>query len=427
MLDYAKKHEEVEHIIFDVTDRMTRNDMDKIRIWTLIKYHDKTIHFPRSNKKIDKTSGSEDEFMLDIEVAVAKKMSNDISRKTKMGMLEKAEQGLYPSVAPSGYKNNPITHLIEVDDERAPFIKRAFSLMATGSYSESMLTDLLYREGFRGNKGNRVGKSALDHILKNHIYYGVFIWNGKSYLGSHTPLISKDLFDRVQSVLKGNNRPYPNRKNFPFNNLITCGICNCKVLGEHKKGKYTYYHCTFSKGRHNGLDYIREEKLATMFEEPISRITIPEDIAEWMKEALRESNKDAEKVRENRLNSLKSYYDRANTRLSRLYDSKFDGEIEEDIFKAKEEEYKAQLIEIKTQIDNIKAVNPNMYEDASKTLELSKRLYSLYNQVTYEEKAKILHIVASNFVLNNKSLYPTYKRPFDMLAKGSFGTNWLPG
>jgi DNA invertase Pin-like site-specific DNA recombinase len=50
--------------------------------------------------------------MLDIEVAVAKKQSNDISRKTKIGMLEKAGQGLYPSVAPIGYKNNRLTHLI---------------------------------------------------------------------------------------------------------------------------------------------------------------------------------------------------------------------------------------------------------------------------------------------------------------------------
>ena len=89
MISYAKKHDHVKNIIFDVPDRMTRNDMDKIRIYTLIKIHGKKIHFSRSNKTIDKDSGSEDEFMLDIEVAVAKKMSNDISRKTRMGCLKK--------------------------------------------------------------------------------------------------------------------------------------------------------------------------------------------------------------------------------------------------------------------------------------------------------------------------------------------------
>ena len=146
MIEYAKKHDEIKHIIFDITDRMTRNDFDKLKIYTLIKEYDKTIHFSRTNKMIDKNSGSDDEFMLDIEVAVAKKMSNDISKKTQMGMLEKAEQGLYPSNAPLGYKNNKVTHLIDVDQEIAPFIKRVFSLFSSGSYSLAMLSNRLYNE-----------------------------------------------------------------------------------------------------------------------------------------------------------------------------------------------------------------------------------------------------------------------------------------
>jgi len=84
MIDYAKKHDEIKHIIFDITDRMTRNDFDKLKIYTLIKEHDKTVHFSRTGKAFNKDSGSDDEFMFDIEVAVAKKMSNDISKKTQM-------------------------------------------------------------------------------------------------------------------------------------------------------------------------------------------------------------------------------------------------------------------------------------------------------------------------------------------------------
>src|SRR5262249_46973589 len=82
LIDYAKRHDEIKHIIFDVTDRMTRNDFDKLKIYSLIKEHGKTIPLARSNKVFDKNSGSEEELMLDIEVAVAKKQSNDISRKT---------------------------------------------------------------------------------------------------------------------------------------------------------------------------------------------------------------------------------------------------------------------------------------------------------------------------------------------------------
>jgi DNA invertase Pin-like site-specific DNA recombinase len=426
MIDYAKRHDEVKHIIFDIADRMTRNDMDKIRIYTLIKLHDKTIHFARSNKVINKYSGSEDEFMLDIEVAVAKKMSNDISRKTKMGLSEKAEQGLYPSNAPLGYKNNKLTHLIDVDETKAPYIKRAFSLMASGSYSEGMLCNLLYKDGFRGRKGNRVGKSALDHLLKNPFYYGTFRWKGKRYQGSHTALISKELFDKVQAVLSGHFRPHQQTKNFYFNNLIQCGVCGCKILGEQKKHRYKYYHCTFSKGRHNEIGYIREEQLAEMFVQPIKDATIPDDVAKWLKEGLREGNKNALHLQENRLNSLQNQHDRVNTRLNRLYDSKFDGEISEEMFRVKEEEYRNQLIEIKLQISSTRKINSNAFEYGNKTLELSNRLYPLYLKANLEEKAKLLRLVASNYTINDATLYPTYRRPFSLFAKRAFCPNKLP-
>jgi len=430
LLEYAKRHEEVKHIIFDVTDRMTRNDMDKIKIYTLIKLHDKTIHFSRSNKTINKYSGSEDEFMLDIEVAVAKKMSNDISRKTKMGMQEKAEQGLYPSTAPLGYKNNPITHLIDVDAQTAPHIIRAFSLMSSGSHSLSMLCNILHKEGFRGKKGNRVGKSAIDHILKNPIYYGAFRWRGQNWQGSHEPLISKELFDKVRNVLSANHRPFIHRNGFAFNNLLTCGVCDCKVLGEQKKrNRYIYYHCSFSKGRHNTIGYFREEQLAKMLETPVKNITLPNEMVEWLKKGLKECHKDTLQLRENRLNSLKNQHEKINNRLSRLFDLRLDKEINEEDFKTKENECKTQLIEVKAQLKNAETLNPNFYEDGCKTLELSNRLHSVYVKGNYEEKAKILKFIASNYILNatnDVTISPTYRSPFSIFAKGASRLNQLP-
>ena len=399
--------------------------MDKIKIYTLIKLYDKTIHFSRSNKTINKYSGSEDEFMLDIEVAVAKKMSNDISRKTKMGMQEKAEQGLYPSNAPLGYRNNPITHLIDVDDRIAPYIKRAFSLMSCGSYSLSMLCDILHREGFKGKKGNRVNKSAIDHILRNPIYCGAFRWKKQHWQGSHAPLITKELFDKVQNVLQGNHRPHIHRTAFAFNNLLTCGVCDCTVLGEQKKEKYTYYHCSFSKGRHNSVGYYREEELAKMFEEPVKDITLPNDIADWLRKGLKERHRDTLQLQENRLDSLKNQYERVNNRLSSLFDLRLDKEIDEEAFKAKENEFKTQLIEIKAQMKSAEALNPNFYKDGCKTLELSNRLHSVYVNGNCEQKAKILKLIASNYTLLDTSICPTYRKPFDLLAKGLSRTEWL--
>lgn len=35
LIEYAKRHNETRHIIFDITDRMTRNDFDKLKIYNL--------------------------------------------------------------------------------------------------------------------------------------------------------------------------------------------------------------------------------------------------------------------------------------------------------------------------------------------------------------------------------------------------------
>ena len=50
MIEYVKRNDSVKHIIFDVVDRMTRNDLDKLRITMLIKENGKIIHFARTNQ-----------------------------------------------------------------------------------------------------------------------------------------------------------------------------------------------------------------------------------------------------------------------------------------------------------------------------------------------------------------------------------------
>jgi hypothetical protein len=76
------------------------------------------------------------------------------------------------------------------------------------------------------------------------------------------------------------------------------------------------------------------------------------------------------------LNLLQNDLARANQRLSRIYDAKFDGDsIDEEVFKIKEAEYKTSIAEIKSQIRTLGNGNPNFYQDACRTLELSKACF----------------------------------------------------
>jgi hypothetical protein len=107
----------------------------------------------------------------------------------------------------------------------------------------------------------------------------------------------------------------------------------------------------FFKGRHNGWGYVPEREIAYFFEPAVKAVTLDEEIAEWLQDALKESDKSSRRLSENRLNSLQNDLARVNQRLSRLYDAKFDGDsIDAEVFKIKEAEYKASIAEIKSQI-----------------------------------------------------------------------------
>ncbi|MDE1921323.1 MAG: recombinase family protein, partial [Candidatus Omnitrophica bacterium] len=381
----------------------------------------------RSNKQYSISSSPDDLFMLDIEVAVAKKMSSDISRKTKMGQVEKAEQGIYPTVAPIGYKNNTSTHLIEVDLERAPHVRNAFALMATGNYSIEMIAEALFRDGLRSKKGNEFSKSSVHRTLHNPFYYGVFHLYGRTFQGIHEPLISKRLFDDVQAVMHGKDRvqPYIQRRGFAFSNLAACGNCGCKVLGEIKKERYIYYHCSYSKGRQeNCTGYLTESRLVDLFAEPVIQVTLPDAFVEWLRRHLKDFSQEIDMIRDNRIKTLKQEYTRANERLNRLLDLRLDNEINDEAYRSRKTELEANLVNLKSQMRDAEKVNPNFYEDGVSTLERAKSFYPQYLSGKVDKKVEILKTIASNYSLTDVSATATYRKPFGDLAKGLVCSNW---
>jgi DNA invertase Pin-like site-specific DNA recombinase len=429
MVKYAIQHPEITDIIFDSADRLTRNDFDKAKISLLLKHYKKTIHFAATGKTMRPDSQSDDKFMFDIECAAAEKLSTDISIKAKGGMKEKAMQGYFAGYAPLGYKNDKYTEkkFIKVDPERAPFIRRAFELMATGNYSIGTLVDKLYKEGLRTRHGNKVVKSTLATYLNNPIYCGHFYWKKVRIDGKHTPIIKEQLFDQVQEILNG--RRIVKRKtsnNFPFQGVARCATCNCIILGELVKKKYLYYHCGFSKGRHEGAKYIRSEQMPILFGDTVKAVTVPEELADWLLEAVHNFNEDDSRYREERIVVLKRERTKIQGRISKLVDGFLDGEFDEDILNNKKNELNERKHEIDIELVGLESDREDAFERAKELLELCKRLYDIYFTVDDEKKAQILRVIGSNYILDGLTLSVTYNKPFNFLANLDARTMKLP-
>ena len=157
--------------------------------------------------------------------------------------MEKAEQAIYPSFAPLGYRNvmGPNgKRIIEPDPDVSSLVTQVFHWYATGQHSIADVTEMVRQAGLvsRGSK-NPVSKSNIHKLLRKRVHTGDFDWNGKTYRGSHQPLISMGLFDRVQEILDGRftTKQKVAKHEFAFSGLVNCGHCGCALVAEKKKGK----------------------------------------------------------------------------------------------------------------------------------------------------------------------------------------------
>ena len=189
-------------VLVEKTDRLYRNRTDALAFEGLIEKCGVEIHLVKEARIIGKESRSQDKFMHDIHVAVAKHYVENLKEEVKKGMREKAEQGVYPGRAPFGYRNNSLTRSIQIHENHGPMVQRLFEMYSSGNYSLSTLRKALLAES-----GVRLARSYLETLLKNPFYVGHFVWRGVEYKGTHVALISPQLFQRVQDAFAGRNKP----------------------------------------------------------------------------------------------------------------------------------------------------------------------------------------------------------------------------
>jgi site-specific DNA recombinase len=422
MLSFFENDPEKPRILLvEKTDRLYRN----IKDWVALDERNLEIHFVKENVIISPESRSSEKFLHGIKVLMAKNYIDNLSEEVKKGMREKAEQGHWPTVAPIGYVNNLETHRIEPDPIRHDLIAKLFHWYASANYSLKQLTHMAAAAGLTHPRSSRrVSTSEIHRALHNPVYYGDFTWNGRYYAGKHQPLISKDLFDRTQEIFERSNRPKKTKRDFPFNGLLTCGLCGCAITAEIKKGQYVYYHCTGHKGK-CGNDYIRQERLSELLGEIPSRIEIDPALAEKVAVALRESHLDKKKFQEEGLNRLHSQYAALQTKIAKAYDDKLEGRITDDFWKSRHEAWQKEMEIIRCNMARYERANDSYIKRGIEILELAKQAQNRYLRENDRGRRQMLNDLLSNCSYKHGTLYPTYNKPFDLLVNGSKKENWL--
>jgi site-specific DNA recombinase len=414
MVLFFQQNAQCRVVIVEKTDRLYRNFHDCVTLEDL----GVEIHLPKEGQVLNKDSKSQAKLVHGIQLVIARNYIENLREEVKKGMREKASQGIYPSRPPLGYTNNKLNHTIEIDPDNAAIAKRIFELYVSGKHSLDEL-----RKTIRIETGKAFQKGYLHKLLKNSFYSGFFIWNGERYKGTHPLIISPRLFNDVQAVLDGHNRPRYQKHIFAFRGLLTCAFDDCMLTAEMKKQKYTYYRCTFSKGKCE-LPYIREEELGERLGQILKDIHIPNDVLQQLESSLSESEKYSQAEKKAQQDKLQQRLTAVRNRLDQAYTDKLDGKISEDFWQRKTAEWQLEEQQILMAMQGLCEASPDMLLTAKRTLELANKAYFLYVTQNPVQQAQLLKMVASNCRWDGVSLTPTYRKPFDVIFERAKSKEW---
>lgn len=269
-------------------DRLARNAGD---LGSLVDLMDQKVLLEIRTNGQRFTNSPNEKFLLMILGSQAKLENDNRGVNIKRGQKTRCEMGLRPGVSPTGYLNEKQSdrrcHAV-IDPDRGPIIKKMFEKVASEQWSGRKLYHWLKFELNFKTKGNKnLSLSNVYIILQNPFYYGTFEYPEKSgnwYQGKHDPLITKELYDKVQDQLKRDHIIRSEIKEFAFTKLLMCGSCGSGVTADEKFKKlkdgttvrYVYYGCTRSKNLHCKGGYLREEELINQLVSIMDQIDINE-------------------------------------------------------------------------------------------------------------------------------------------------------
>ena len=251
MLRRFKEKHDIDYLIVHKLDRFARNSRDDANMTFEIAAAGVTLVSVMENID-DSPSG---ELLHTIMAAQAQFLSSNLAHEVLKGMNQKVKNGGTVTRVPTGYHNvfqryhDHTIRTVALDLDRAPLIKEAFELYATGDYSIIALTDILQARGFTIKSNGRSRKGVLhpqsvNKILTNPYYCGMIMHQGVLYPGRHDPIVSTELFERVQTLLKSRRSGEKERRHTHYlRGTVFCGFCGARLCITYTKERYLYYFC----------------------------------------------------------------------------------------------------------------------------------------------------------------------------------------
>ena len=373
-------------VVFDF-DRFSRNSNDGIIYKSKAKHNGVSVL--SVNQPIDPNNVLAEQ--IENILLIIADIDNAMRRhKCQSGMESCIRRGEWYSRPPLGYDSKKVdkTHILTVND-KGRLLKLAFEWVA--NEPEITQAEIIRRLKARGLD---IPKQRLSQYLRNRFYCGEIehkYLDGEIIEGKQEPLISKALFQRVQSVLDGNRVNYEHQEitpDFPLKRHIYCAKDKHILTGYTTKG-HKYYKCpTVGCGTN-----VNAKEIHAKFAEILNALKVKPELRPLICEILERKfiEKEGDAI-ENRRVILKNVSE-IETKIKNVVRRFADGDIDRDVYKARKAELEADLERARAELEKYEEDFSNLAQYTDEVIATCSMLGSYWSEMDFDVCQKIQKLV----------------------------------
>ncbi|MDW8069079.1 MAG: recombinase family protein [Anaerolineae bacterium] len=335
--------------------------------------------------------------VLTMLAAFAQWYLDNLAAEVSKGLQMRAESGMWVGEVPFGYrvtfKKDGGDGIPIPDEWEASGVRLAFEKYATGQYSDADIARILNEAGYRPRgRGQRAlplfGKDAVTLMLRNRFYIGEIQYRRQWYPGLHEPIISRELFERVQKVREQRRGKIgvtarKTSRTYILAGLARCARCGWPMRGSASSGKRYYRDPAHDQSRDCDQRLVGADAAEEALGAFLRQLALPPD---WREQVLAIVQDQAGKP----VHEIRLERERIEGQLERLKRLFILGDIGEAEYRLERDRLKVQL----------EALDPPRMPDLAKAAELLEDFGRIWDAATPEERRQIVRTLLAKVYLD---------------------------
>ncbi|HDC8910341.1 TPA: recombinase family protein [Staphylococcus aureus] len=396
------------------TNRLARNTSDLLTI--VEELHRQNVEFFSLSERME-VKNSTGKLMLQILASFSKFERNTILENIYNGQHQRALKGYYQGNLPLGYNNIPDNKKeLMINQHEANIVKYIFESYAKG-HGYRKIANALNHKGYVTKKGNPFSINSITYILVNPFYIGKIQfakykdWNEKRRKGlndkpiiadgKHPPIISQELWDKVQSRKKQvSQKPQVHGKG---TNLLT-GIIHCPQCGapmaasnttntlkDGTKKRIRYYSCSNFRNKGSKVcsaNSVRADVIEKYVMDQILEIVKSDKVLKQVVERVNQDNQVDVAALNHDIAYKQQQFDEVNIKLKNLVQTIEDNPDLTSALKPTIHQYETKLNDITNQMNQLKQ-QQNQEKPSYDTKQIAALLQRIFQNIESMDKSQL--------------------------------------